>query len=521
MTQRNIPLLLQSLQNPALYPHPITEFRLIETHISWVILTGSYAYKIKKPLDLGFLDFSTLEKRHHYCLEELRLNSRLAPEIYIEVVAITGSPAEPQLNGKDPIFEYAVKMRQFDQRCIFDHLLEQQKLTDDHLKQTARMIADFHHRIAPAPKNSEFGSPDAVMKPVRENFSQIQKLSIIEKTEALQSLHHWSEQEFKKHKRLFWQRKREGFIRECHGDLHLANIALVEGNIVPFDGIEFNPSLYWIDVISEVAFLVMDLTDKQHPELALHFLNCYLQYSGDYAGLKLLRFYLVYRAMVRAKVCAIRASQAHDETQRKRAIADYHEYLQLALDYTQTIKPALLIMHGLSGSGKSWLSEQIIKRYTAIRVRSDVERKRLFFFSVPQEAPQLHSGLYNRQVSARTYQRLRYLAGKILAAGYCAIVDATFLQQLQRKQFFKLAEEFGVPLRIIFTDADIAKLRQRIRQRKHEQDNVSDADLEVLQHQLQSHQPLTEDELNRAIKIDTDQKKDLATLWKLLDELKQ
>ncbi|WP_349431612.1 AAA family ATPase [Methylomarinum sp. Ch1-1] len=521
MNHSTLPTLIRSLQNPELYPHPIVRFSLIETHISWVLLTGSYAYKIKKPLNLGFLDFSTLEKRRHFCQEELRLNGRLAPDIYLEVVAIGGGEERPQLNSEGPAIEYAVKMRQFEPDQTFDRLLQRQQLTTDVIIKTAQIIASFHEHITKAPKKSEFGSPTAVMRPVRENFAQIRQQSAITMTAELEQLADWSEREYARNLELFDQRKHNGFIRECHGDLHLGNIAFIDGRIVPFDGIEFNPSLYWIDVISEVAFLVMDLTDKQRPDLAYRFLNEYLQHGGDYAGLKLLPFYLTYRAMVRAKVSAIRASQVSTTEPRQKAVSDYRDYLQLARHYTETKKPLMLIMHGVSGSGKSWLSNRIIDHFPVIRIRSDVERKRLFGLTAQQTSQAtIDGGIYSAQASALTYHRLLELAAETLSAGYNVIVDATFLQKQQRKPFFQLAQQAAVPFRIVHTIADRQTLLRQIEERAKLQDNVSDADPRVLQHQLQTRQPLDVDEQRHAIEIDTAQNAHLTKLWNILDEYK-
>ena len=282
--------LIQSLQNPALFPHMVDSFQVIETHISWVLLTGSYVYKIKKPLNLGFLDFSSLEKRKHYCHEELRLNSRLAPDIYLDVVAITGTEDQPTLDGSGTVIEYAVKMRQFKPNNTFDQLLAHNLLSAKQIKQTASIIAAFHSKIDRASSDTKLGGANTIKQPVLENFRQIQQLGGIEKPSSLKQLAAWSEQQHTMLGPVFSQRQQAGYIRECHGDCHLGNIALINGEVVLFDGIEFNPSLYWIDVISEIAFLVMDLQEKQRPDLAFQFLNTYLQHSGDYVGLKLLRF---------------------------------------------------------------------------------------------------------------------------------------------------------------------------------------------------------------------------------------
>lgn len=518
MTHNKTSVLIKLLQNPALFPHKVEYFKIIETHISWVLLTGLYAYKIKKSLNLGFLDFSTLEKRRHYCFEELRLNSRLAKDLYLDVVAISGTEELPIIEGSGTVFEYAVKMKQFEYDKTFDQLLTQNQLTVEHIKQTANIIADFHNRIERADADKEFGNADAVMKPVRQNFKQIQQLDGIEKPECLKQLAKWSEQQHKALSPFFKQRKQAGFIRECHGDLHLSNIALIDRQTVPFDGIDFNPSLYWIDVINEIAFLVMDLQSKQQHDLAFQFLNEYLQHSGDYAGLKCLRFYLVYRAIVMAKVSAIRANQRDSIKEHQLDISNYHGYLELANCYIQTFTPIMIIMHGVSGSGKSWLSEQIINRYQMIRIRSDVERKRLHRLSLQQKSyAGMNNGLYSQTSSDLTYQYLLELTIVTLNAGYHVIVDATFLQQQHRKQFSHQAKRLKIPFLIVTPQAEKVTLLKRIKQRDKQQDNVSEADQAVLENQLDNVQSLSNEELKYSIAINTEQTKSSSRLWEFLD----
>ncbi len=516
----NIPTeLIKSLQNPAIYPHSVDYFRLIETHISWVLLTGKFAYKIKKPLNLGFLDFSSLAKRHHYCLEELRLNSRLAADIYLEVVAITGTKQQPSLIGKGVAFEYALKMRQFEADKTFDQLLIRHQISDVLIRQTAKIIAAFHDSIAKATSHSGFGDPSAIMQSVQENFSQILQLKGCDQSGALKQLSIWSKQQYCALQDLFMQRQQTGFVRECHGDLHLGNIALINSQVVPFDGIEFNPFLYWIDVISDIAFLMMDLQGKQRNDLAFQFLNEYLQYTGDYHGLTLLRFYLVYRAMVRAKVCVIRASQCASAAEQQLSSASYHSYLQLATRYSQTQKPWLMIMHGVSGSGKSGLSEKIISRYQVIRIRSDIERKRMHKLAPQQQSHSaIDCDLYSPANSNMTYQRLLQLASEILNAGYNVIVDATFLQQQQRELFFHLAIQIKIPFLIVSTKASRQSLLQRILKRVERQDNISEADQSVLDSQFRKLQPLNDEELKYCFTVDTDKSNDLLTLWTFIDD---
>lgn len=377
--------LIQALQNPALYNHSVSQFQVIETHISWVLLTGDYAYKIKKPVDLGFLNFSSLAKRHHYCLQELALNRRLAPQIYLDVIAIGGKPESPVL-GAEPIIEYAVKMRQFSQSARLDNLLASRGLKAEHIDQLADNIAAFHEQIEIASKDCDYGSPVSVLEPVKENFQQIFTfLSEDGDIKQLETLKNWSLTQYAQLLPYIKQRKADGFVRHCHGDLHLANIALIDEKIVIFDCIEFNESLRWIDVISEIAFTTMDLIDRGHTKYAARLLDRYLQRSGDYTGLILFQFYQVYRALVRAKVAIIRANQQTLSKHEKRlALNQYQKYITQAESLSHHHPQILCITYGVSGCGKTTLSQPLLEKLSLIRLRSDVERKRLF--GLPAEA---------------------------------------------------------------------------------------------------------------------------------------
>jgi aminoglycoside phosphotransferase family enzyme/predicted kinase len=482
--------LVKTLQQPALFPHPVTRFAVIETHISIILLTGMYAYKFKKPVNFGFLDFSTLEKRRHFCNEELRLNRRLAPELYLEVVPVS---AGPQLGADGEVIEYTLRMREFEQASQFDRLLDAGRLTPLHIDALARRIAGFHATTAVAAPDTEYGRPAVVQVPIEENFSQIlERMQDLEERSRLAPLHDWTRQASRWLLPVLQARKSGGFIRECHGDLHLRNIALVDAIPVAFDCIEFNDRLRWIDIISEVSFMVMDLDHRAQPGLASRFLNAWLEQSGDYAGLSLLRFYLVYRAMVRAKVDCLRAFQPDVNTGERAAILEeYHAYLELAGRYTRHATPVLLLMHGLSGSGKTTVSQYLLGNLPAIRMRSDIERKRLHGLAGKvQSAADIDRGIYNRAADERTYRQLATLAGTVLDAGHSVIVDATFLQQEQLGPFIELARARNLRCFIIDCQAPESELRRRIAVRQGEQRDASDAGIEVLEHQLRRYRPL-------------------------------
>jgi aminoglycoside phosphotransferase family enzyme/predicted kinase len=504
--------LIAALLDAAVYSHPVRNIRLIETHISWVILTGDFAYKIKKPVDLGFLDFSTLDRRHFYCDEEVRLNGRLAPEYYLEVVPISGTPQHPVLHGSGEVVEYAVRMKQFPVDNQLDILLEQDKLEPQYLDAVARLVADFHQQIAVAGADTDYGEPVAICHAVRENFSQVtQYLQQDAPAVQLDPLADWIEAACTRLQPVFRQRKAEGFIRECHGDMHLRNLAWVDGRPLVFDCIEFNPTLRWIDVISEVAFLVMDLQDRDRPQLAWRFLNAWLEGLGDYAGLRLLRFYLLYRAMVRAKVEAIRATQAGISADEKAAVMrEFHGYLELAGGYTAAAGPALLVTRGVSASGKSTLTQPLLESLGAVRIRSDVERKRLFDIRATTDMhDDVGAGIYSAAASEQTYTRLAGLAGQVLAAGYTVIIDAACLQPQQVAAFRTLAASARAGFVILEFTAPAEVLRRRIEQRER---GVSDADRSVLEQQLSSWQELPADLQPCRIRIDTTAAVDVAAL---------
>lgn len=335
------------------------------------------------------------------------------------------------------------------------------------------------------------------------NFNTLLEAPIEHLDESLRELSLWTRQFHERHHDAFSQRFREGFVRECHGDLHTSNVIAWRGRLAPFDGIEFNPAFRWIDVLADVAFLGMDLVALGHRQFGRIFLSSYLEQTGDYASLHLYRFYAVYRALVRAKIAAIRAGQEGlTADQRRAAWIDCREHVALTREWTEPVEPSLWITHGVSGSGKSTGSEAIIQHRGAIRLRSDIERKRMFGSVQANDPASLPGGsLYSDEATRRTYQQLEILARQLLRSGYPVLVDATFLKRSQRDAFASLAASMDVPFQILCFQAEDAVLRQRIRDRAAEQDNVSDADLSVLDQQQRAVEPLTEAEKQRMIEM--------------------
>lgn len=490
---------------------------IVETHISWLLLTEQHAYKIKKPVNFGFLDFSTLEKRRFCCNEELRLNRRLAADLYLEVVSVTGTPNHPQLGGTGLAIEYAVKMLRFPSGQLLSEYAGRGQLGTDEIDQLADIVAGFHETIEQTDENSPYGDSANINHWFIENFDHIRPLLVEDsQKQQLQKIQQWGDSEWRKHAGLMQLRRQQGYVRECHGDLHLGNMTLINGKVTLFDCIEFNPLLRWIDVISEVAFLFIDLLHFDYDRFAYRFLNRYLQYAGDYQGLALLRYYLVYRALVRAKVSLLRmAQQLDDSAVTKQARCEYAAFAELAERFTARRQTILIITHGYSGSGKSTMASQLAEKIGAFQIRSDIERKRLFGYRALMETGSgIDNGLYSQEANLKTYQHLKELAKAVLKAGFPVIIDAAFLKTGQRAPFRQLAADCGVPFHIVAFQASDQELCRRVKQR---QNDASEATVAILRHQQQSAQPLSEQEQSAVIEVNTENNNALKNLLSHFD----
>jgi len=523
-----------SLLDPACYPHPTSHLLLRETPISWVLLTGTYAYKIKKPVQLDFIDAATLPRRRFLCEEELRLNRRFAPDLYHDVVAIGFEHGRLRIGATGAAAEYAVRMQQFDGSQELASLLAARQVQTAELAAFGAQLAQWHQSAAaaqtvaaaqtasqdgspagrPAAGFEDYGTPAVVRAQVLDNFPPLRRRlqcdgragandTAANERARLRQLEQWTLETLTGLEDLMTRRARCGRVRECHGDLHSGNVVRWGAQLLPFDCLEFDPRLRWIDAISDVAFLFMDLQSHARADLAYAFVSAYLEHGGDYEGMRLLRFYGVYRALVRAKVDALAvAGRSGGPPQLHRQHLDTR--LRTATRLMSAQSAALVLMHGVAASGKSWLSERLISLLPAIRVRSDLERKRLP--PEPQDgALQRHSPQrYDAAATQATYTRLLECAASALEGGHSVLIDATFLDGAQRLRFEALAEQHQRPWLIVSCHASRPTLLQRLAQRAHQATDPSEATAAVLDQQLQALQPLTQSERTALVQIDMD-----------------
>jgi len=465
------------------YPHETQDIHLHQTHISWVILTGEYVYKVKKPVNFGFLDFSTLEKRQYFCQEELHLNQRLAPALYLDVLPIGRQGSCFQLGDTKGAVEWCVKMRQFGDADLLDVHIKSDSFNPKWLDTLARDINTFHTQAKQSAEVTAFGAPSFLLRHIDASLNAALHHPETIPEEKTHDLRRQCMLQTERLAGIFEQRMRDGRIRDCHGDLHLGNIALFHDHPTVFDCIEFNPEYRAIDTLSDIAFLVMDLDARGHADLAFRFLSRYLDLGGDYSGIQLLPLFLSYRASVRGKVACLLAEDDSIETVEKRGkLQEAANYFALASDYLKCKpKPHLFAIGGLSGSGKSHLALLGCGPERAIIIRSDATRKR-----IASEYPD--RDLYGGAMNKRTYQSMYDAAAKLLSAGWPVILDATFLSKDERQRARDLAKSAGAPFHFIWLDVPEPRLRLHIQHRKIVATNISDADFTVLEQQLAHYQ---------------------------------
>lgn len=515
-----LPPTLQGLLRVEAYPHPVDTIQVVETHMSWILLTGRFAYKIKRPVHFTFADFRDPVRRAALCAEELRLNRRFAPELYLSTQPIWIRNGLASLIDGDRQIETAVQMRQFDRSAELDVLVEQDAITADELADFGGTLAQIHRELPCRAADAAGEEGAEAARGIRRNYVEcLSYASPGKASAALHELRHALGRALRRDRPTVARRAAEGRIRECHGDLHLSNLVRIEGSVTPFDALEFEPAFRWIDVADEVAFLCADLQGYGRPDLAYAFLGGYLESSGDYGLLQTLDLHLAHRGLVRAKVMAIRAAEAEAASYKEKWLERFGDYLAVSRDALAPRSPLLLLMHGFSGSGKTWIARQLARELPAIHLRSDLERKRLAGLSeLERSGSRPGSGLYSGSHNAQTYDRLVQCARAGLSGRKTVICDAAFLTRRARAAFRTLADQFGIPALMLDCRAPATELRRRVEHRQATGLDASEANAAALEWQLQHSEPLSVDEGITVMEIDTTAAPPLAVILKRLAE---
>ena len=493
--------LISQMQQPSFYPHAVTEkVELIQTHASYIFLTGDYVYKLKKEVDFGFLDYSTLAKRKHFIETELRLNQKIAPKLYLEVIPISKSGNKFVLGDRGEIIEYALKMQSFPQSNLFTNFLEAGKLERESFVDLGKTVAQFHSSATIDDYISSFGTVAKIKPAFDENYQQSQKYIGTVQTQAqLEATQAYTDRFFRDREDLFQARIERQKIKECHGDLHLKNICLWQDKIQLFDRIEFNESFRFVDTMYDIAFLVMDLEARQKLDFKNAFLNSYLEYTGDWTGLLLLPLYLSRQAYVRAKVNSFLLDDPQvNEADKQKARETARDYYRQAYQYTQNKSSgSLILMSGLSGSGKSTVARDLARKKDAIQIRSDAVRKHLAGIPLDESG---NNEIYSAEMSQRTYDRLLELGIVLASEGYLVILDAKYDRSIHRQKVITRAKAANIPLKIVYCTAPLSVLRDRLNQR---QDDISDAGVDLITSQQGDAEAFTAAEKDYVITIDT------------------
>ncbi len=492
----SLPPIIEQMLKPEFYDHPVTEpIQLLQTHISFVLLTGEYAYKVKKPMNFGFLDFSTLEKRQFFCGEELRLNRRLAPELYLSVLPIVEVDGKYHFDrkGEGTPVEYAIAMPEFSQADLLIEMFSADRLTVDHVKQIGEQLATFHQSALTNDHINSFGTMEAVQAVANDNYASTEKYIGIAQTQSqFDQTRAYTDKFFAENAALFSDRIAQGKVRECHGDVHLKNICLYQDRIQIFDCIEFNEPFRNSDVLYDAAFLLMDLQFRGRRDLANIFLNTYLERTGDYEGVVLLPLHCSMRAYIRAKVTSFLLDDPNIPAEVKaNAQKEAAAYYQLACEYTQPKQGKLIIMSGVSGSGKSTTAKAIALQQDAIYLRSDAIRKQIAGIDLMERGS---DAIYTPEMTLKTYTRLAELGSLLASKGFTVILDAKYDRLSLRSQAIAAAQAHNLPVEIIYCNAPLEVLEQRLRDRAKANNDIADATVEMLVSQQAAFEDFTDEE---------------------------
>ncbi len=497
------PALIEALLKPEIYPHKPQRVELVQTQMSFLFLTGEYAYKVKKPVDLGYLDYTTLEKRLFFCRQEIELNRRLCPDTYLEVLPITSSQGRFHLGGAGEPVEYAVKMKQLPRDRMMDSLLRLNLATQDMLVRVAEKLAGFHNTARTGPDISAYGKLDAIVVNTDENFNQTEKyIDISIPAPKYQGIKAYTNNFMKMNKALLNKRVKDNRIRDCHGDLHAAHVCLTNG-ICIYDCIEFNDRFRYCDVASEVAFLAMDLDRYGRADLSREFLNTYVRISRDEELFQLLNFYKCYRAYVRGKVESFKLDDPYI-AEKEAALAAARGYFDLAHRYTRE-KPLIVIMSGLVGTGKSTVAEALSRSFGFAVLSSDIIRKQLAGISATEHRFEpFGGGIYSKDFNRKTYDEMFSLAKELVTQGQSVILDASFRKRQDRLQAGDLAKRINADFAVIECTLDETTVKRHLEQRL-KGSTTSDGRWEIFEQQKEDFDKITEFPSSNHIILDTSQ----------------
>lgn len=503
----NAPELVAAMSRPELYPHRPDEVRVVQTHISYVFLAGDQVYKVKKAVRFSFLDFSTPERRRHFCHEEVRLNRRLAQDVYLGVVAICERDGHYELGAEeDPdAVEWAVHMRRLPEDRTLDRLLERGEVTLEMIDTVADTLARFHRDADSGPEVTANGSPGAVWRVLEDNYANARPFREVTiaagDDDAIQG---FARSFLTRYDGWLRRRQEEHRIRDCHGDLHTEHLCFTGSGLVIFDCIEFNKQFRYCDVASEIAFLAMDLDYHERPELAARLLERYAEVAEDPDLPKLAPFYQCYRAYVRGKVDSLKSREPEvGEQERQEAEASARRHFLLAYRYTWAYQPGLAVICGLSGTGKSAVAAALLRRTGYQAINSDVVRKELAGLpATVRVRAGYDEGLYAPERSAATYRAMIERAAQGLRSGRGVILDATFQRRSDRDAARAVAVRAGVPFVLAECRCDEEEVRRRLQRRAQDSETPSDADWNVHVEQHRHFDAFSEDEGERVI-VDT------------------
>lgn len=510
--------ILKSLLKPSAYPEPTTTISLVQTHVSFIFITDHFVYKIKKPVDFGFLNFKTIDRRRFYCNEEVRLNRRLCPDMYLGVIELRKSSDVIAFHGNGEIIDYAVKMRRLPKDRMLDQLVANNNVGETELRNVAKTIARFHHETPTSESVAEYGSIEKISANWHENFIQMERFTTILSDNDRLYMQNFVEKYISMNKNIFMERMEQGCIRECNGDIHLENICIEDKKVHIFDCIEFNDRFRFCDTAADIAFLYMDLEYNRRKDLAEIIIDEYLKESNDKSLLAVIHFYTIYRAFVRGKVDSFQLDDINISDKQKNDAAERAiRYFRLAKGYMERLKmvQTLFITTGLMGSGKSSLAEELSFALGIPVYNSDMVRKQLNGISnTTKVTVPFGEDIYSKDKTQRVYQELFSLARLGIKKGTSIIIDASFPDAQLRANAGEIATQFGIPIVILHTSCKPSELKRRLQNRAL-LPSVSDGRIELLKHHQAIYEPPEEKE-GMVINLDSKQPVD-----KLLERIYQ